>query len=62
MTLKYVTGYRHPFEFSTVRAELGFQMLSVPLALWVQRGYMSDLATYYVKATSVGIEVRFRVL
>jgi len=60
LTLKYLTGYRTPFEFSTVRAELGFQLLSLPLAVWAQRGYMSDLAMYYLRVNSFGIEMRFK--
>jgi len=60
LTVKYQTGYRSPFEFSTVRAELGFQLLSLPLALWTQRGYMSDLAMYYQRVNSYGIELRFK--
>jgi hypothetical protein len=60
LTVTYATGYRRPFEFSTVRAELGFQVLSLPLALWAQRGYMSDLAMYYLRVNSYGIEMRFK--
>jgi hypothetical protein len=57
--LKYRTGYDVPFRYSTVRAEFGFQFLALPAAVWVQVGYMSDLAMYYQKVTSYGIEVRF---
>lgn len=59
ITIKYLTGYDTPFAYSTVRAELGFQFFSLPLALWAQTGYMSSLAMYYQKATSWGLEVRF---
>jgi hypothetical protein len=59
LTLKYLTGYDTPFRYSTGRAELGFQVASLPLALWVQRGYMSSLAMYYQKTSSVGMELRF---
>lgn len=59
VTLKYQTGYDVPFKYSTVRAEIGFQFLALPLAVWAQTGYMSDLAMYYQKVTSYGIEVRF---
>jgi hypothetical protein len=59
ITIKYLTGYDTPFAYSTIRAELGFQLFSLPLALWAQRGYMSSLAMYYQKETSWGLEVRF---
>jgi len=59
ITIRYLTGYDTPFAHSTVRAELGFQFFSLPLALWAQHGYMSSLAMYYQKVTSWGLEVRF---
>jgi hypothetical protein len=59
LTVKYKTGNDTPFKYSTVRAELGGQFLALPMALWVQHGYMSDLAMYYQKVTSYGIELRF---
>lgn len=60
LTLKYLTGYSSPFEYSTERAELGFQFYSLPLALWGQHGYMSSLANYYKKVDSYGVEIRFQ--
>lgn len=59
LTLRYKTGYDVPFRYSTFRAEAGFQSFTLPLAIWVQSGYMSDLAMYYKKVTSYGIELRF---
>jgi len=59
LTLKYLTGYQDPFRYNTIRGEVGFQLFTLPLAVWVQDGYMSSLANYYKKVTSVGIEVRF---
>lgn len=59
ITVKYLTGYDTPFAYSTIRAEFGFQLFSLPLALWAQHGYMSSLAMYYEKVTSLGLEVRF---
>jgi hypothetical protein len=59
LTLRYLTGYQNPFRYSTVRAEFGFQLFTLPLAIWGQRGYMSSLANYYKLANVVGIEVRF---
>lgn len=62
LTMKYLTGYDTPFKYSTERVELGFQVGTLPLALWYQHGYMSSLAMYYEKVTSTGIEVRFETL
>jgi hypothetical protein len=62
LTLKYLTGYDTPFKYSTERVELGFQAGTLPLALWYQHGYMSSLAMYYLKVTSIGIELRFETL
>jgi hypothetical protein len=62
ITMKYATGYDTPFKYSTERVELGFQVGTLPLALWVQHGYMSSLAMYYEKVTSIGMEVRFETL
>lgn len=56
--LKYQTGYRSPFKYSTVRAEAGAYVLQLPIVIWAQRGYMSDLANYFRKTTSYGIELR----
>lgn len=59
LTMKYLTGYDTLFKYSTERVELGFQVFSLPLAVWLQHGYMSSLAMYYQKVNSSGIEVRF---
>ncbi len=59
LTFRYLTGYDTPFRYDTLRAELGFRVLSIPWALWVQDGYMSSPAMYYVKVRSFGLEVRF---
>jgi hypothetical protein len=56
--LKYQTGYDSPFKYSTVRAEAGMYVIRLPIVIWAQRGYMSDLANYYRKTTSYGIELR----
>jgi hypothetical protein len=56
---KYQTGYDSPFEFSTVPAEAGAHVLELPVVVWAQRGYASDLAKHYRKTTSYGIELRF---
>ena len=54
----YETGYQDIFRFNTVRLELGTKVLQLPLNLWTQTGYGSDLAQYYKKVSSVGIEVQ----
>lgn len=59
LTVKYITGYDTPFRYSTARVELGFLVFSLPLAAWIQHGYMSSLAMYYEKVNSLGLEVRF---
>jgi len=59
LTVKYLTGYQSPLRYSTFRAEFGFQLWSMPLALWGQVGYLSNLAIYYKKVKSVGLEIRF---
>jgi hypothetical protein len=56
--LKYQTGYDTPFRYNTVRLEGGVRIGGLPFAVWVQDGYMSDLANYYRKVTSYGIELR----
>jgi hypothetical protein len=58
LALKYQTGYQSLFKYSTVRLEAGAQLGELPLAVWVQTGYMSDLANYYRNVTSFGIEAR----
>lgn len=62
VTLRYLTGYQDPFRYNTLRGEFGFQLFTLPLAVWGQHGYMSSLANYYKNDNSVGIEVRFESL
>jgi hypothetical protein len=58
VSLKYETGYRSPFKYSTVRLEAGVHVLELPLTLWMQRGYGSDLAQYYKQVSSYGLELK----
>lgn len=51
------TGYRKMFNNNTVRFEAGTKVLQLPLTLWAQTGYGSDLAQYYKDVNSYGIEV-----
>jgi hypothetical protein len=57
VSASYETGYREPFRFSTYRFEAGSKFLQLPLTLWWQTGYNSDLAHYYKKVYSYGIEI-----
>ena len=57
--LSYTTGYSDIFKYSTYRAEWGVEILNLPLVIWVARGYNSDLADYYKKVTSAGINFEF---
>jgi hypothetical protein len=59
LTVKYATGYQTPFAYSTIRAELGAHLASLPIVFWGQHGYMSSLANYYRPVDSFGIELRF---
>lgn len=53
----YETGYSHIARHSTVRVEGGFKVWDLPLMIWGQSGYGSDLAQYYKKVESVGVAV-----
>ena len=53
----YETGYRDMFRYNTYRLELGTKVLQLPVTLWGQTGYNSDLAQYYKKVNSYGIEM-----
>jgi len=45
------------FRYSTVRIEAGIQFKQLPITLWWQDGYASDLALYFRKVRSWGIEL-----
>jgi outer membrane phospholipase A len=53
----YETGYRSIARYNTLRVETGFKVLQIPLMIWGQTGYGSDLAQYYKKVSSAGIAV-----
>ncbi len=57
VVLGYETGTRHPFRYSTGRFEFGTKFLQLPLTLWTQRGYNSDLAQYFKRVNSYGIQL-----
>jgi hypothetical protein len=54
--LRIETGYRQPFRYDTYRLELGTKIMQLPVTLWGQTGYGSDLAQYYKKVSSWGIQ------
>lgn len=58
-SIKYLTGYDPIARYNTVRGEFGYSIWGLPLSIWVQDGYMNSLARYYMKARSVGVEMRF---
>lgn len=52
------TGYARPFQYNTVRLELGAKAKDwLPLVVWYQKGYNSDLAQYYKRVNSFGVNV-----
>ncbi|MBS0373721.1 MAG: phospholipase A [Proteobacteria bacterium] len=57
IALRYATGYQDPFRHSTLRVEAGLQVLQLPIVLWAQNGYLSDLAQYYRRVSAYGIEL-----
>ena len=59
MEVKYMTGYDPVARYNTIRGELGIDVQSLPITLWVQDGYMNSLARYYKRTRSVGVELRF---
>ena len=54
----YETGYHKMFRYNTYRLELGTKVNQLPMNVWYQTGYGSDLAQYYKKVSSKGIEVQ----
>ena len=57
--MKYTTGYDPVARYNTVRGEFGFLVIGLPVNIWVQDGYLNSLARHYLKARSIGIELRF---
>lgn len=57
LAIVFETGYSQPFKYNTTRMELGFKVIELPITFWRQTGYGSDLAQYYKKVNSVGIEL-----
>ena len=57
VAIVYETGYSPALRHHTYRVEGGIKFLELPLGIWVQRGYGSDLAQYYKTVTSWGLQV-----
>ena len=55
LSVAFTTGSQAPGRYSTVRLEAGIQVLEIPFVVWCSRGYMSDLARYYVNVRSCGV-------
>ncbi len=55
LSVAYTTGSQSIGRYSTVRLEAGIQVLEIPFVVWCSRGYMSDLARYYVNVRSCGV-------
>lgn len=53
---RFETGMREMFRYKTFRFEIGTKFLQLPLSYWRQTGYNSDLAQYYKKVRSYGIQ------
>lgn len=49
------TGYEKPFRYNTFRLEGRADVFELPLLLFYQNGYNSDLAQYYKRVSTIGI-------
>jgi len=49
------TGYDKPFRYNTFRLEGRADLFELPLLLFYQNGYNSDLAQYYKRVSTIGI-------
>jgi len=58
--LIYTTGYKDAFENSTIRLEHTINYNDLPIMVWVQSGYNSDLVDYYKRVKSYGIALELR--
>lgn len=55
LAIKYTTGYGAPLKHNTFRIELTSTLLNLPVMVWAQTGYNSDLIDYYQNVDSFGI-------
>ena len=54
---RFETGIRETFRYNTYRIEVGTKVLQLPMSVWWQTGYNSDLAQYYKQVDSYGVQV-----
>lgn len=54
------TGYAKPFAHNTTVLELTTNLAGLPINLWAQSGYNSDLVDYYDYSNSWGLGIEFR--
>lgn len=55
LSWQYTTGYDGMFDNNTHRAEFAIEFWGLPVMLWAQTGYNSDLVDYYKNVDSWGI-------
>lgn len=56
----HTTGYEEMFDNNTDRLEFTVDLWGVPVMIWGQRGYNSDLVDYYKKVNSWGIALELQ--
>lgn len=49
------TGYSRPFRYNTLRLEARGDLAQLPILVFYQNGYNSDLALYYKRVSTIGI-------
>lgn len=57
---KYTTGYSSMFDNNTNRLELTIDLWGIPMMVWGQTGYNSDLVDYYQDVESWGVALELR--
>lgn len=57
LVVGYTTGYERTFKYNTLRIEAGAIILELPIVLWMQNGYMSDLSRYYQSVRGYGVQI-----
>lgn len=57
VAVRYETGIREILHYDTVRVEVGTKIIQLPVSVWRQSGYNSDLAQYFKRVRSYGMQV-----
>lgn len=55
LAIIYDTGTDSPFHYSTFKVEVKTKLFDMPIMVWAQQGYNSDLAQYYKDVDSYGL-------